>query len=130
MSINYTIERPQNVRLGIGLMIIGLSLFTAGEAIVKTLASDYDITQIVWARYLFHALVTFIVFSRLNIGKMARTTRPWLHIIRSALMLAATASNYNSAWDGCDALGGDSPALHRSLLCDLPNSYQDSYPDR
>ena len=96
MSINYTIERPQNVRLGIGLMIIGLSLFTAGEAIVKTLASDYDITQIVWARYVFHALVTFIVFSRLNIGKMARTTRPWLHIIRSALMLAATAFFFTS----------------------------------
>ena len=71
-------------------MLIALALFTIGEAIVKTLAPDFDITQIVWSRYVFHALVTFAVFSRVNVFRLARTTRPGLHITRSALALGAT----------------------------------------
>jgi drug/metabolite transporter (DMT)-like permease len=85
------IDRPQNIRLGIVLMMTGLALFTGGEAVVKTLAPKYDITQVVWSRYVFHALVTFVLFSRCGIFKIAKTTRPWLHISRSALMLIATS---------------------------------------
>ena len=85
------IDRPQNIRLGIVLMMMGLALFTGGEAVVKTLAPKYDVTQIVWSRYVFHALVTFVLFSRSGIFKLAKTTRPWLHISRSALMLIATS---------------------------------------
>ena len=85
------IDRPQNVRLGILLMMSGLALFTGGEAIVKTLAKDYEITQVVWARYVFHALVTFIIFQRVGLFQNARTERPWLHLTRSVLMLVATA---------------------------------------
>jgi drug/metabolite transporter (DMT)-like permease len=85
------IDRPQNIRLGIVLMMMGLALFTGGEAVVKTLAPKYDVTQIVWSRYVFHALVTFVLFSRSGIFKLAKTTRPWLHISRSALMLTATS---------------------------------------
>ena len=83
-------DRPQNIRLGIVLMMIGLALFAGGEAIVKTLAAKYDITQVGWARYVFHALVTFVLFFRSGIFRLAKTTRPWLHISRSALMLFAT----------------------------------------
>ncbi|MBT5051266.1 MAG: DMT family transporter [Rhodospirillaceae bacterium] len=90
------IERPQNVRLGIMLMMAGLLLFTAGEAIVKTLARDYDIAQIVWARYVFHALITFAIFSRVNPIRQARTPRPGLHLTRSALMLVATTLFFTS----------------------------------
>lgn len=85
------VDRPHNVKLGIILMVSGLALFTGGETIVKTLARDHDITQIVWARYIFHALVTIIIFSRAGILSKARSTRPWLHIARSALMLGATS---------------------------------------
>lgn len=80
----------QNIRLGIGLMIGGTLLFTTGEAIVKHLTQDYAVTQIVWARYTFHALVTLLFFLRGGIARQARTRRPWLHVTRSALMLAAT----------------------------------------
>ena len=81
----------QNIRLGIILMMMGLALFAGGEAIVKTLAPRYDITQVVWARYVFHALVTFVLFFRSGIFRLAKTSRPWLHITRSALMLIATS---------------------------------------
>ena len=78
------------------LMMAGLLLFTAGEAIVKTLARDYDIAQIVWARYVFHALITFAIFSRVNPIRQARTPRPGLHLTRSALMLVATTLFFTS----------------------------------
>ena len=84
------IDRPQNVRRGIVLMMTGIALFTVGEAIVKALASDYEIAQIVWARYVFHTMVTLALFSRLGLGRLVRSTRPWLHVARSALMLVAT----------------------------------------
>ncbi|MDA0651725.1 MAG: DMT family transporter [Proteobacteria bacterium] len=90
------IERPQNIRLGIGLLMIAVALFTIGEVIVKSLARDYDITQIVWARYVFHALVTYTIFSRANVFRLAQTSRPGLHVMRSALMLAATTLFFSS----------------------------------
>lgn len=77
-------------------MMTGLALFTVGEVIVKTLTKNYDITQIVWARYVFHALVTFAIFSRVNVFRQAQTTRPGLHITRSALMLVATTLFFTS----------------------------------
>lgn len=82
--------RAENVPLGIALMMTGLFLFTVGEALVKLLARDYDIPQIVWGRYAFHALLTVLVFARGNLLRQARTARPGLHLGRSALMLVAT----------------------------------------
>ncbi|MEE8445379.1 MAG: DMT family transporter [Alphaproteobacteria bacterium] len=82
--------RAQNIRLGIVLMMSGLALFTVGEALVKLLAREYEVAQIVWARYAFHALLTVAVFSRGDVLSQARTSRPGLHIGRSALMLVAT----------------------------------------
>jgi len=84
-------QRAENIRLGIALMMSGLLLFTLGEALVKLLARDYDIPQIVWGRYAFHALFTVLFFSRGNLLRQARTARPGLHVGRSALMLVATA---------------------------------------
>lgn len=84
------VPRAENIRLGIVLMMSGLALFTVGEALVKLLTRDYDVAQIVWARYAFHALFTVAIFSRGNVLRQARTSRPGLHIGRSALMLVAT----------------------------------------
>ncbi len=85
------IDRPQNPQLGILLLLAGIVLFVSGEVCVKLLAQDHSITQVVWARYTFHALVTFVIFQRVGMFANAKTTRPWLHLARSALMLAATA---------------------------------------
>ncbi len=90
------IDRPQNPRLGIVLLLAGIVLFVSGEVCVKLLARDHSITQVVWARYTFHALVTFIVFQRAGMLANAKTTRPWLHIGRSALMLTATVCFFSA----------------------------------
>ena len=84
------IERTQNIRLGILLMMSSLVLFTVGEVLVKFLIREHDVTQVVWARYTFHALVTAMFLFRTGIVQQARTSRLGLHLTRSALMLVAT----------------------------------------
>ncbi len=74
--------RTQNARLGIGLLCTGVAFFGMGEACVKILAKDYDILQVVWARYVFHALVFILIFSRTGIISQMKTSRPFLHIAR------------------------------------------------
>lgn len=85
------IERPQNPRRGIVLMIVGLAMFSIGEGMVKYLATQYEIVQIVWARYTFHALLFLIIFSGTGIRRQIATTRPLLQLGRSILLLTATA---------------------------------------
>ena len=90
------IQRTQNTKFGIFLLIAGLALFCVGETIVKILANDYEITQIVWARYVFHGLVTVLIFLRFGFVKLTKPTRPWLHMLRSALMLIATTLYFSA----------------------------------
>lgn len=84
------IERLQNSGRGILLFISGLAFFVVGEALVKLLHDGYGTTQIVWSRYFFHFAFTCLFLSRGNLFTQARSTRPWLHVSRSFLMLVAT----------------------------------------
>ena len=84
------IDRPQNTRRGILLMVAGLAMFSIGEGAVKYLTAEYEIIQIVWARYTFHALLFLIIFSRIGLKRQIATTRPWLQLGRSVLLVFAT----------------------------------------
>lgn len=81
---------PQNVRLGILLFCGGVALFALGQAFVKVLAPRYETVQIVWARYVFHAAVFFVLFARTGIARQIATRRPFLHLGRSLLMVVGT----------------------------------------
>ena len=85
------IDRPQNSRRGIVLMIAGLAMFSIGEGAVKYLTAEYEIVQIVWARYTFHAVLFLAIFSRIGIKRQIATAWPWLQFGRSILLLTATA---------------------------------------
>lgn len=82
--------RLQNPQLGILLLCAGVAMFGMGEACVKVLAKDFDILQVVWARYTFHALVFLLIFSRTGIRSQMVTRRPFLHLARSAALLCGT----------------------------------------
>ena len=88
--------RIQNPRLGIALMCAGLAFFGFGEACVKTLAKDYEILQVVWARYTFHALVFLLIFSRSGIVSQMRTSRPFLHLARSVVLMLGTITFFTA----------------------------------
>ncbi len=85
------IDRPHEARRGILLMIAGLAMFSIGEGAVKYLTTQYEIVQIVWARYTFHALLFLVIFSGTGIRRQIATARPWLQLGRSILLLTATA---------------------------------------
>lgn len=88
--------RIQNPRLGIALLCIGVAFFGMGEACVKILAKDYDILQVVWARYVFHALVFLLIFSRTGIISQMRTSRPFLHLARSITLMLGTVTFFTA----------------------------------
>ena len=71
-------------------MVAGLAMFSIGEGAVKYLTTQHEIIQIVWARYTFHALLFLVIFSRIGIKRQIVTTRPWLQLGRSVLLLTAT----------------------------------------
>ncbi|MEX2455570.1 MAG: DMT family transporter [Rhodospirillaceae bacterium] len=82
--------RTQNPPLGILLLCAGVAMFGMGEACVKWLAKDFEILQVVWARYTFHAIVFLLIFSRTGIRSQMVTKRPFLHLARSAALLGGT----------------------------------------
>jgi len=77
-------------------MCAGLAFFGFGEACVKTLAKDYEILQVVWARYTFHALVFLLIFSRSGIVSQMRTSRPFLHLARSVVLMLGTITFFTA----------------------------------
>ena len=86
----------QNPRLGIFLLCSGVTFFGIGEACVKVLAQEYDILQVVWARYVFHALVFLAIFSRSGIISQMKTSRPFLHIARSITLMLGTITFFTA----------------------------------
>ena len=88
--------RVQNPRLGIFLLCSGIAFFALGETCVKILAADYHIMQVVWARYVFHALVFLAIFSRSGIVSQMKTSRPLLHIARSITLMLGTITFFTA----------------------------------
>lgn len=80
----------RDIRIGIVLMLCGTALFGCGESVVKLLTRHYDTMQIVWGRYVFHAIVFLAIFARTGIVAQMRTARPWLQLSRSAILLTGT----------------------------------------
>ena len=71
-------------------------VFRGRRSCVKTLAAEYDILQVVWARYVFHALVFLAIFSRSGIISQMKTSRPFLHIARSITLMIGTVSFFTA----------------------------------
>ncbi len=94
--MDITTARVQNPSLGIALLCAGVAFFGMGEACVKTLAKDYEILQVVWARYVFHALVFLLIFSRTGIVSQMKTTRPFLHLARSVALMLGTITFFTA----------------------------------
>lgn len=88
--------RVQNPRLGIAMLCAGVAFFGMGEACVKILSKDYEILQVVWARYIFHALVFLLIFSRTGIVSQMRTSRPFLHLARSVALMLGTITFFTA----------------------------------
>jgi drug/metabolite transporter (DMT)-like permease len=81
---------------GIALILAAVALFPVMDAMAKHLVVEYDVIQVVWARYVFHLGFLFLLFL------LRATTRPrWtrnirLQIARSVLLMTATVLFFNA----------------------------------
>jgi drug/metabolite transporter (DMT)-like permease len=86
-------ERRQRLT-GIALMCGAVASFACLDAIAKYLGGYMDVLQIVWARYTSAFLLTFLLSNPIRRPEIVRTTRPWLQLGRSLLLVGSTMFNF------------------------------------
>ena len=80
--------------LAIALMCGAMVCFTGIDTSAKWLSATLPAAQIVWARYVAAALVALAASRPLSRPSALRSNRPWLQLIRSALLLGSTGANF------------------------------------
>ncbi len=84
-----------STRKGILLMLLAILLFTMMDALAKGLVQRYPTPQVVWARFTGQTLLVVLILNR-NLPSVLRTKHPFIHILRSATQLGATAFFFTS----------------------------------
>jgi drug/metabolite transporter (DMT)-like permease len=88
-------EQAHRDRLtGIALMCVAVVLFACNDAAAKYLNGYMPTVQVVWARYMAAFVLALAMSNPIGRPQIMRTTRPWLQLGRSALLLASTALNF------------------------------------
>lgn len=83
-------EARRRLLVGIGFMLLAMSVVPLMDSIAKLLTVRFDTIQLVWARYFFHAVVLFpIVLWRY--GRQALLpARPLLQLLRGGFLFGST----------------------------------------
>jgi drug/metabolite transporter (DMT)-like permease len=88
-------EQAQKDRLtGIALMCVAVALFACNDAVAKYLNGYMDAVQVVWARYMSAFALAVVLLNPVRNPGVMRTTRPWLQLGRSTLLLLSTLLNF------------------------------------
>ena len=80
--------------IGIVLMCGAVGTFSCLDTTAKYLGRHIDVMQVVWARYTFALLLTFIISNPVTRPGLLRTARPALQITRAAILLGSTMLNF------------------------------------
>ena len=89
------VQKAHNDRLtGIGLMCVAVVLFACNDAVAKYLNGYMPTVQVVWARYMAAFVLALAMSNPIGRPQIMRTSRPWLQLGRSTLLLASTALNF------------------------------------
>lgn len=78
---------------GAALLVLATAFFASMDAIGKGLMQRHDPFQVVWARYAAQAVIVALIVSP-RLGRVIRTARPGLQVIRSALLFMATLCGF------------------------------------
>jgi drug/metabolite transporter (DMT)-like permease len=76
--------------LGMGLMLLAVGCFTVFDAIMKHLATRYDILLLVWVRYILQAAFVLTLTPFLGPARVFPTTQTGLNALRSLFLTGAT----------------------------------------
>lgn len=79
-----------NLSRGILWLLLAVTLFVCMDSVAKFLTTRVPVSQIVWARYVFHLTAMLPVILWYGPLRLAITTRPGLQIARALMLLAVT----------------------------------------
>lgn len=71
-------------------MLLTMGLFVSMDAIAKVLTQTLPPGEVVWGRFVFHALLVVLFFNRRLVPTL-RAGRLWLQLLRSAFLMITTA---------------------------------------
>lgn len=74
----------ESLLLGVVLMVLGMAVLNAMDAISKLLTVEHSGIQVAWARYVFHLIPLVLLAGPARLRRMIRTVNPWAQAMRSA----------------------------------------------
>jgi drug/metabolite transporter (DMT)-like permease len=74
---------------GIAWMSVGILVAVCMDTVSKYLALSYPVTQVVWARYIFQAILVLVVLAP-KLSVLSRTGRIGMQLLRSGMLLFAS----------------------------------------
>jgi drug/metabolite transporter (DMT)-like permease len=87
-------DTPSNRLVGIGLMSITFLCFAILDCGAKWLVQTLPVLQVVWLRFLFHAMLSAALMAPKVGSGMLRTRRPKLQFLRAMFMPVMTGLNF------------------------------------
>lgn len=92
-KIDIAHQRRQRL-IGIALMCGAVGLFSCLDTTAKFLNHHMDTLQVVWARYAAGFVLALVLSNPISRPILMKTSRPWLQIGRSILLLGSTMLNF------------------------------------
>ncbi len=72
------------------IVLMAMVFFAAYDALSKHLTASYPVTQLLWVRYLTHAVLMLVVFGPVMGTRLIKTAQPVAQIMRALLLVAVT----------------------------------------
>jgi drug/metabolite transporter (DMT)-like permease len=85
------VARGHNIGRAVLYMALAMALLPCLNASAKYLGHNYATVEIVWARYAGHFAYMVVAFFPRRGLALFRTSQPWIQVLRSTLLLSATA---------------------------------------
>ncbi len=78
------------------MMMTAVFMFSGMDTLAKLTVRDYPLGSLIWSRYVIHmAFMLLLLAPRMGLD-LVKTTRPWLQLLRGALLVGSTAFFYLS----------------------------------
>jgi drug/metabolite transporter (DMT)-like permease len=90
-KISTTIDERSARLAGIGLMLLGVSMFSLGDAIGKFIVASYPVSQLLLLRASVPLAILLVLIWR-HRATLPRLERPWLQLLRMVLSTAEVAA--------------------------------------
>ena len=89
-------DSARNRLIGIGFISLTYVFFTLLDGSAKWLVRSLPVIEIVWLRFVSHALLSAALLVPIHGKALLRSRRIWLQVVRGVMMVAMTAINFTA----------------------------------